>query len=394
METKKHKIFKIISIISFILNALFTTLIIFACANTTEEPKTALKTAKNNRLFNLPNDTQYNEYITGYKVFELSERYDLSNLEERQYNYSFDDSVIITLSTFGNDFPCYTYYGGNFSVYVSTDVVLANNDFIRIAYQKDSSVFTSSFVYSGGNWVYSGNLYEISFYSSNEYLDNQLIYQLSYLFNGVSSRKVNLRYWQPWQLFGSSNFLITSKQNDVNYVFDIFNNFPVIVNGNIYNRLYITLTLLDGDITIKNSDGSFYSTNKARCITQVALTGVSGSVDIFVAKNQFTDTGAFYFSNDGYKPLSLDIVLPNVNGDVSSLISGFKNSNIFDLGSITSNTNDSANIGNAFTLIGSAFTSLAGLFNIGIIPGITIGVLLFIPLIVGIILAIVRLIKK
>lgn len=47
-----------------------------------------------------------------------------------------------------------------------------------------------------------------------------------------------------------------------------------------------------------------------------------------------------------------------------------------------------------FGLIGQAFTSIASIFGIALIPGLTIGTLLFIPLVVLIILAILRLLSK
>lgn len=47
-----------------------------------------------------------------------------------------------------------------------------------------------------------------------------------------------------------------------------------------------------------------------------------------------------------------------------------------------------------FSLIGLGFTSLIGLFNISLLPGITLGLLLFMPLMVSIIIIVVRMVKK
>lgn len=55
---------------------------------------------------------------------------------------------------------------------------------------------------------------------------------------------------------------------------------------------------------------------------------------------------------------------------------------------------DGNNIGNGLTLVGNAFSSLTGIFGIYVLPGITFGVLLFIPLLVGITLAILKLLRK
>ena len=51
-------------------------------------------------------------------------------------------------------------------------------------------------------------------------------------------------------------------------------------------------------------------------------------------------------------------------------------------------------LGGAFSLLATAFSSLSGILAISLFPGITLGLLLFLPLIVGIIIAIIWLIKK
>lgn len=54
------------------------------------------------------------------------------------------------------------------------------------------------------------------------------------------------------------------------------------------------------------------------------------------------------------------------------------------------------NIGleSAFSLIGQAFSSVTGLLTISVLPGITLGLLLFLPLIAGIIVAIIWVVKR
>lgn len=51
-------------------------------------------------------------------------------------------------------------------------------------------------------------------------------------------------------------------------------------------------------------------------------------------------------------------------------------------------------LGGAFTLLGQAFSSVAGLLAIQVLPNITLGLLLFLPLIVGIIIAIIWIVKR
>lgn len=53
-----------------------------------------------------------------------------------------------------------------------------------------------------------------------------------------------------------------------------------------------------------------------------------------------------------------------------------------------------AGIGDAFTLLGGAFSAVGGILNIQILPFLTLGTLIFVPLVVLIILAILRLLAK
>lgn len=58
------------------------------------------------------------------------------------------------------------------------------------------------------------------------------------------------------------------------------------------------------------------------------------------------------------------------------------------------NTNGYVTIGNVFVLISSAFSSVMPLLSVVIVPGITIGMLLFIPIILTIIIVVIKLVKR
>lgn len=77
-------------------------------------------------------------------------------------------------------------------------------------------------------------------------------------------------------------------------------------------------------------------------------------------------------------------------------IPGYTNGNVLNVNGnpIATNTSVQGNMGDVFALFTSAFSGLAGLFSITILPGITIGMLLFLPLVAIIVFAIIKIIKK
>lgn len=115
-----------------------------------------------------------------------------------------------------------------------------------------------------------------------------------------------------------------------------------------------------------------------------------------VYKNR--DGGTYYtnltaWRSEAFKHLTILEDNTNYNGGV---FSNFDNSrtalstfNIGNTGVLTPN-NDT----NIFTLFTSAFSSLTSLFAIQIFPNISLGLLFFLPLVVGIIIAIIWIVKR
>lgn len=101
---------------------------------------------------------------------------------------------------------------------------------------------------------------------------------------------------------------------------------------------------------------------------------------------------AYYYANsstwvnDNYRNITF---LQNMSNDLKTKIESFNNNN---------QNSFSGNIyvdgGDIFTLLGTAFNSLGDFFGLAILPGISIGVLFFLPLIVGIIVVMFHILKK
>ena len=98
------------------------------------------------------------------------------------------------------------------------------------------------------------------------------------------------------------------------------------------------------------------------------------------------------YINENYR--KLDILEDN-----KTIISGeyltIENKTAIELLQVTSNVSqDVMGFSNVFGLMASAFGALASILGITILPGVTLGLLMFIPLIVIIIISVVRIIKK
>lgn len=82
-------------------------------------------------------------------------------------------------------------------------------------------------------------------------------------------------------------------------------------------------------------------------------------------------------------------------------LNGLSDSETTALGRLNNNSsninngiNGNVDIGDTFTLLGSAFSSWLSIFNISILPGLTLGVFFFLPVIVSIIVLVFKAVKK
>lgn len=95
--------------------------------------------------------------------------------------------------------------------------------------------------------------------------------------------------------------------------------------------------------------------------------------------------------NDSYRTITFsDTLTPQQLDNLSQFNTNINNG----YSDYTSGVVTDIGLASVFSLIGSAFASVSGFLSIQIMPGLTLGLLLFTPLIVGIILAIVWLVKR
>ena len=112
----------------------------------------------------------------------------------------------------------------------------------------------------------------------------------------------------------------------------------------------------------------------------------TGYSDVFgLPYNAYTDGSTWI--NDGYRYITF---IGNLSTQQQVNIMAFNNNNqnAYSGGIYNSDTN------NVFTLVASAFTGIIPILSVYILPGITLGTLLFVPLVATLVFVIIKIIKK
>lgn len=151
------------------------------------------------------------------------------------------------------------------------------------------------------------------------------------------------------------------------------------------------------DISVRQPDGETW------------LTIAMASYGVDADGNQYVNAHALAWQDLAYKTYKVEVVDALVSsnyafvdymGDeqLNASILGLTRSEAFKLAftgnsGVTSTSFGDAN-NNVFVLLGNAFDSVANIFAIGVLPGLTIGTLLFVPLVVLVVLAIIKILGK
>lgn len=175
-------------------------------------------------------------------------------------------------------------------------------------------------------------------------------------------------------------------------------------NGQFFNRIEVIYTNAYGtryrdinsnalSIKLCSSDGYGYFTHlqyvntdtnftKAVCFRNFSnYTDNNGDMQIYL------DSGVSWVNTDYMQLKFLSVLSPSE----SNYLAQFNNNTtITGLGGYSGDIG----LGEVFTLLSLAFQSWLPIFNIQIIPGVTIGLMLFLPLITGIIITIIWIVKR
>lgn len=222
------------------------------------------------------------------------------------------------------------------------------------------------------------------------------------VFNTIDYRDLNMPFDWNLSALWSTDFYIGGSEAD--QTLTIATDFVAYVNGNVYDTLQVSL-IGGGAVNVVKSDGSVVDLTGNRIIYYVWLKNTSAnkmlnimSVDYQLINHDNSTTHAIvekslHFTNSNFQNIRLfDYNLKN-NASIGEYNSQYTIYDVFFLNNVSS-SGSTGQIGDVFGMFTTAFNGLTGLFSISILPGITIGVLLFLPLIGIIVFAIIRVIKK
>lgn len=183
-------------------------------------------------------------------------------------------------------------------------------------------------------------------------------------------------------------------------VYTISYNLPSFMsNGEVFDTIKIwyfkgySMRYLDGTIQVNDNQGTAYY-NYMEYIDSTLGTTVMVNYRNFVNGNvegsvQTYLTNGSEWVNENYRVLIFNTELtPNQTTHLSQ----FNNQNFNNNG--FSAIGEDVGVGNVFSLMGSAFAGLTALWSIQLLPNITLGLLLFMPLIVIVIITIIKLVKR
>lgn len=353
-----------------------------------------------------------NDRITDFDIYNNSSTicYDLTtlNITTRDYistgeyhYFSTTDNIIL----FGGDGIVWSDVN---EIYVSFNVFQAGVDGNSIqisAIHRNSD--NTSYRVAGRYWGYSNGAWQTQdlpndsgystlngFYIAFNYAktnENQfgLIGLLENCFNTVDYHDYYNASWNIYEKFPYTRETSSSAPSHYNIVSDVI----FAVNGNLYDEIELWYSGYGTKVYYEDNQSTGVLENK-EIITHVTFRNSTTNQRIYVYSPVYRaidDSGNIAQVYGKYK-------LNNVNYVNIRLFGLNLSSGVIDIfeyqSSSTIDYGGEGQFGDIFGLITTAFTGLAGLFTITILPGITIGMLLFLPLVALIVFALIRVIKK
>lgn len=443
-QRKKVKIWKIIHITSYVFNFLFLLLLLIglcgcSSSNNNDDLHKQRTTNTIQRKLDLKEDTEewngIDNYITRNSEHSSFTLYasclintDFNNFLIENFFNNATSNVELSLTN------CGSIYG-----YTSSNVAVSIN-YIMYRY---NPTYGRYMLYQEGPTAYSGNRYVVTFayqlgkpYKGEFNYGTSSVAQMFYyitLYNLPTQYKTYLNTYidslQPPTSSGESSNDST-QTNIINLGVDY--NPLNLLNKQLYQNGYLAQgTTMVGDNALVLTGLTFQSNNMTFDTIRVqyyALTSVNFSFDngsTILNVADFPNYSGYIFpllmqyqnsvDNTSVNVLTTPLNVSNTGDNYYSISTRIWTNNEYQTLNIISDDEtimrdnmttkqllsiqgsvDSSIIGgySPFTLFSSAFTSIASILNIAILPGITIGLLLFMPLLVLIITLIFKMVKK
>lgn len=379
---KKEKIKKIIFIVSIILNVLYTLILVLSLSSV-KKNKTQSVSAVDNQLTDLSYTRwRFNDYVVlpqedvSWNINFSSNQHSY-NILKKTYNH-IDFAQLKYEQVGGITTPVYTDTGSGVS-------------WLHDWY-KDIFIFD-------GEDVFNSSL--IHFLYENATLQSEFTIYGDFKYNGIFTFNKNFNYNAPYSRSTDSTFIVDGNYNNsTSLIIKSLYVGQFVSNHNVFDTL--KLYYLSGDNTryidetnlVKVASGSQlgYYIYMEYYYSKTGYTKMVNYRD-YVSRNDSNNNtqtcvvnNALWVNNE-YQNIYF---IYDLSVDSSNNLTKFNNYDVYN----GINTYDDTGIGSAFNLLTLSFSSLIPLLSIQILPNITIGLLLFMPLIVGIIIFVIWLVKR
>lgn len=324
-----------------------------------------------------------NYYTSGWVEY----RYDYYNI----FN-SFSSTTINSVKYTSYRFKLTGYMQNANGGVASSDDLIS----IHITYDK-TSINSKTFSTILGAWKTSDNQLAIDFdsivISSNSTQSNRnfSLYYFNHLFvNDLSGKYINFSNLSSSWLIENKNYLYRTLLNGSDYLYLLDCGQPLLYNGDIYygiNVVYGTASKVynRNNHTVSSVNSVSYPSSIYLINSNYENALLIWRCNIYSYENSAIPYSDYYGSVVGYDPL---VYFYDVNTHYSY-------GSVIELFSIEGNSDFGTSVYfDALNLIGSAFNSLDVLFNLRVLPYVTLGTLITIPFAVSIVLVMIRLITK
>jgi len=296
----------------------------------------------------------------------------------------------------------YTYVGGSIDgnvwlpVYLNTsdnDIVLIELDNIQepTFYYIQNDYGLKSYTNERRlNWFYTINLVDT------------FTFNKEYNYNAPVSNNLNNDYIDKYILMdGWQNEYISSYYRGKSLSLPYF-----ISNGQVFNKIlwvteWSTSQGTGNEILYATSENDYYGIPDGKEVfSRLEYVNTNTNTSVIVnMRNTYTGYSSVFslpynayvdgstWINDAYRYLT---ILGNLTTQQQININAFNNNNQTSVSGFVG----SGSVDNVFTLVASSFTAWLPVLSTYLLPGITIGMLLFIPLVAMLVFAIIRIIKK
>ena len=375
-KEKLHKINKVLNIISYILNFFF--ILIFVLALCTNNKKSNIRV----NAYNGYND-QVNDLVNTLWVLP-------DEIEFTPSGQNYEEGLHY-IETYSIDFYSMANQGKN----------------LLLSFEGPDIYYDLSLVYENGNGWEQGNYRWITIVGGSDTKNPDLVNWFNeYAFLGghgftTFTFSRNFNYNAPYKMPGDSQFVTKQANNIIEYSFGG----DFISNGQVFTGIRLVFVDANGTNYFESPGSTLVRTNNNTNLVQfnyMEYINTMYNISVMVCSRNFR---TYYNTSSSSTNMALDfgVTWTNSNFQVLNFITELDSEDLTKLNQFnnydlytgsTSVPTDDVGLGNVFTLLSGAFGAITSIFAIQLLPGISIGLFFFMPLIVGIILFIIWLIKR